>query len=332
MASSSAAHIQSRGVFDPRSFLKNMRDRGALYRHRGIELIKSCQSVSRTEIQGLDSYLALLNVQEECDRAITLAVDARKSTTQEADLQFEDAIKALESYTEEYPKRRFDNAPLQKAEEKDESNKKKGRSWIRRGGDAPSATDRADFYILNTLPDTSPTTVKQVLSGKFGSSVLAEILWNFGHFDDKERITLAQNPHFYRGLPTSWSGYGADFEIQPTTHYHDKVYVVINNSHRVLLQCIKRPRVLDNIWVTNGILIVRDTCGNLQGEAIVANSILTLDLYWWYCIEPPLPGSEDERTDNWKKPILRLCGSSSTPGTHKLYVLAPKAREDRSSL
>jgi hypothetical protein len=44
-------------------------------------------------------------VQQECDLAITLAVDARKSTTQEADLQFEDAIKALESYTEEYPKR-----------------------------------------------------------------------------------------------------------------------------------------------------------------------------------------------------------------------------------
>jgi len=64
-------------------------------------------------------------VQQECDLAITLAVDARKSTTQEADLQFEDAIKALESYTEEYPKRTFDNAPLQEAKKKDESNKKK---------------------------------------------------------------------------------------------------------------------------------------------------------------------------------------------------------------
>jgi len=183
--------------------------------------------------------------------------------------------------------------------------------------------------------------VLEVLTGKFGSSVLAEILWNFGHFDDKDRITLAQNPHFYRGLPTSWSGYGVGFESQPTTHYHDKVYVVINNSHRVLLQCIERPRVLDNIWVTNGILIVRgscipfflsltdtslDTCGNLQGEAIVTSSIPALNLFW-YCIEPPLPGFADEQIGDWKTPILRLCRSSNTPGTHKLYVLALTARE-----
>jgi hypothetical protein len=44
----------------------------------------------------------LVRVQKECDLAITRAIDARKSTTQEADLQFEDAIKALESYNEDY--------------------------------------------------------------------------------------------------------------------------------------------------------------------------------------------------------------------------------------
>jgi len=68
-------------------------------------------------------------VQQQCDLAITLAVDARKSTTQEADLQFEVAIKALETYTKKYPKRTFENA-LQEAKKKDESNKKKGRFWI----------------------------------------------------------------------------------------------------------------------------------------------------------------------------------------------------------
>jgi len=97
-----------------------------------------------------------------------------------------------------------------------------------------------------------------MLSGKVGSSVLAEILWNFGHFDDdKGRITLAQNPHFYQKLPTSRSEYGVSFESQPTRHYHDTLFVLTNNSHRVLLECIERPRVFDNIWVANDILIVR---------------------------------------------------------------------------
>ena len=50
----------------------------------------------------------LVSVQEECDLAINRAVAARKSTTQEADLQFEDAIKALETYNEDYLNRWLD--------------------------------------------------------------------------------------------------------------------------------------------------------------------------------------------------------------------------------
>ena len=50
----------------------------------------------------------LVSVQEECDLAINRAVAARKSTTQEADLQFEDAIKALETFNEDYLNRWLD--------------------------------------------------------------------------------------------------------------------------------------------------------------------------------------------------------------------------------
>jgi len=98
-----------------------------------------------------------------------------------------------------------------------------------------------------------------MLSDKFGSSLRAEIPWNFAC--DNVDITLAQNPHFYEELPTSRREYGDRFERHPIKHYQDKVYVLTNNSHRVLLECVKQPRVFDNAWVvqamTNDVLIVR---------------------------------------------------------------------------
>jgi len=65
-----------------------------------------------------------------------------------------------------------------------------------------------------------------------------------------------------------------------------------------------------------------DTCGNLQGEAIVTSYIPAENRgLFWYCVGPPQPGSAIEQIDDWRIPILQLCRSPNTPGTPKLYTL-----------
>jgi hypothetical protein len=44
---------------------------------------------------------------------------------------------------------------------------------------------------------------------------LPEILWNFSRCNDRARITLEQNPHFYLNLPTNESAYTPMFKLHP---------------------------------------------------------------------------------------------------------------------
>ena len=184
--------------------------------------------------------------------------------------------------------------------------------------------------------------VLENLSSICGSPLTAEIIWNFGHFgdDDERRITLAQNPQFYKELHTLPSRYRTDFKSQSTYEYDEKkktIYVLTNNSHGVLLECLQTPMVLDNAWVTNRIIIVRglflsflflsstyifiDTRGNLLGESIVSESITATDLYW-NCIESLERPPAARPIQNWKETILQLCQSPNTPDSYKFYALA----------
>ena len=97
-----------------------------------------------------------------------------------------------------------------------------------------------------------------------GASVLAEILWNFSHFEDDKRLRLAQNPHFYVGLPRSPTAYGGTFSSQPTDIYEGRIYVLTNNSvpisgdsRRVFFEFDGEKRAFDNFWDTNNTLIFR---------------------------------------------------------------------------
>jgi len=84
--------------------------------------------------------------------------------------------------------------------------------------------------------------------------VLPEIIWNFHHFEGERRLGLAQNPHFYKDLPTHS---GSIFERQPTERYHGTIYVLTNNSRRVFLDIDGKLRAFDNVSVVNNTLIFK---------------------------------------------------------------------------
>jgi hypothetical protein len=90
--------------------------------------------------------------------------------------------------------------------------------------------------------------------------VLPEILWNFSHFNDKRRLRLAQNPHFYEALPASSGAYGGGFRTQPTERYKGTIHVITNTSRRVFLEFDGKLRVFDHVSVVNNTLIFRGLC------------------------------------------------------------------------
>ena len=82
-----------------------------------------------------------------------------------------------------------------------------------------------------------------------------DILWNFSHYKDEKRLTLAQNPQFYEDtFPTT---YGPAFNTRPTENCRDTIYVLTNNERRVFLELGKNKRTFDNVWRTNNILIFK---------------------------------------------------------------------------
>ena len=65
-------------------------------------------------------------------------------------------------------------------------------------------------------------------------SDLSEVLWKFSRFkDEKKRLTLKQNPHFYERLPISPKTYGGEFRMDPIqTFQHERISVLIDNPGR----------------------------------------------------------------------------------------------------
>lgn len=98
-------------------------------------------------------------------------------------------------------------------------------------------------------------------------SNLQEILWNFSRYpvNSKNRISLAENPHFYHlhHLPiTSPSAYQDKFTTDPMSDYQDAsdIYVLTNKPGRVYLEFGKNSRAFDNVWRANGIFIFKSWC------------------------------------------------------------------------
>ena len=99
------------------------------------------------------------------------------------------------------------------------------------------------------------------LDGDLG---LPFILWNFSTYEGKKRLTLAQNPQFYEGLPTFQTKCGPKSEIWPAEipkNYKNTIYVLTNNEHRVVIEFKKDWRSFDNVWKTkDDTLILKSTC------------------------------------------------------------------------
>ena len=149
---------------------------------------------------------------------------------------------------------------------------------------------------------------------------LPEILWNFSHFKDEQRLSLVQNPHFYGELPMSPDAYGGTFKGRCIENrLPDKIFVPINNSRRVYFDFTGNRRVFD-VWKTKKALIFKglnfallilpladiflDVRGNLEGETAVESSIRPCAPPFLYCKKHTQGLPEEVGTsDDWKGPI-----------------------------
>jgi hypothetical protein len=126
------------------------------------------------------------------------------------------------------------------------------------------------------------------------SPSIQEILWNFSRSkDEKRRLTLTENPHFYAELPTSPEAYGDSIRINPTEdfRYSGKFYVLVNKPELVYIVTDQILWSLGNFWCPNGAIIFKglgvvfclfsflmtlgwpDICGRLMGGSIVKASL-----------------------------------------------------------
>ena len=90
-----------------------------------------------------------------------------------------------------------------------------------------------------------------------------EILWNFSRFTDERRLTLKQNPHFYKVLPTSPKHYGDKFLMKPISGSYlemAKISVLSDNlgqAGRIFLKTDKETRAFGNAWNVGNAIIFK---------------------------------------------------------------------------
>ena len=162
-------------------------------------------------------------------------------------------------------------------------------------------------------------------------SNFAEVLWNFSRFrDEKERLTLKQNPHFYENLPHLSEEYVDSFRCDPIEDFrHERIYVLTDRPGRIYPDAGQVPRAFGNVWCSQNTLIFKgssdlfhifsifthfcisaDVFGKLEGEGIVG-SFIKEKPNLRYCVErlssPTSPDSMDWKPlQDWREPIRRL--------------------------
>jgi len=91
-------------------------------------------------------------------------------------------------------------------------------------------------------------------------SNIHEVLWNFGRFPDERRLTLKQNPHFYKvsDLPMSQSAYVGKFKIDPIYDFHaPRICVLTDKPGRVFLNNGRITRAFGNFWKPSEAIIFK---------------------------------------------------------------------------
>jgi hypothetical protein len=123
------------------------------------------------------------------------------------------------------------------------------------------------------------------------SPSIQEIFWNFNRvLDEKQRLTLKDNPHFYADLPTSPEAYGDSIQIDPTEDFRhaNKFYVLTDKPELVHIVTGQVSQFFSNFWRPKNAIIFKgrsiffsvspfsdvlpDICGRLRGEGIVKAS------------------------------------------------------------
>ena len=153
------------------------------------------------------------------------------------------------------------------------------------------------------------------------SPSLQEILWNFSRFkDEKKRLTLRDNPHFYAELPTSPEAYGDGVIINPTKNFRhaNKFYVLTDKPEPVYVMTNRVLRPSGNFWCPNNVIIIKgfgilfffppvvnvllDPCGRLRAQGGIVAASLTCT-YCGSCrrlLVSTVPGSSKNHRGLWR--------------------------------
>jgi hypothetical protein len=124
-----------------------------------------------------------------------------------------------------------------------------------------------------------------------------EIFWNFSRLQGDQRITLQQNPYFYKGLPKSARAYTHDFTAEPIENFRDatEILVLVDRQSRVFLQTDETRRVFGNVWAPDEAIIFKgqrfvcrcpllmpplDIHGRLQGDRVVGEALQGTPYVW----------------------------------------------------
>ena len=92
------------------------------------------------------------------------------------------------------------------------------------------------------------------------SPSIQEILWNFSRFkDEKQRLTLMQNPHFYAELPTLLEAYGDSLKIDPTEDFQhgNKFYVLTDKPELLHVKIGEASQFFGNFWCPQNAVIFK---------------------------------------------------------------------------
>ncbi|KAI9439129.1 hypothetical protein H4582DRAFT_118549 [Lactarius indigo] len=290
-------------VFDKLSFAKYMKNIGRAYRKQAMELISTCRTFVQAGEGSASQDADLKRVLEFTDDALSSAADARNKTSEAADTKFKIAINELSDYEQKYHQKQQDatngqqdvtngettatETPLlvaermKRAQENDKSSSKilnrLKHSFKAKLVEKPMKVAR--FLFPGSLPDKNPKVVEQMLGEETG---VEEILWNFSRLKDDQRITLKQNPRFYRGLPDLAPAYSHDFTTDPLDNFRGEteIWVLTDKQSRVFLEAGEKKRVFGNFWVPHEAIIFKDICGRLEGERIVAEDIQGTPNLW----------------------------------------------------
>jgi len=182
------------------------------------------------------------------------------------------------------------------------------------------------------------TPVPEALRRGANTEDLPEILWNFGHLEDKNRLTLAQNPHFYRNLSNSPDAYGGALNERciEDGSLPNKIFVPTNSSHRVYFDFSGNRRVFD-VWKTERALLFKSLCfvllilpladifldvrGHLVGETNIEDCIMACAAPFHYCKRhtPGRPQAEEVGTTRDWRDLIRAAKDT----TRHICVIAP---------